>query len=35
MHNFSVSAEKDLDDLDHDLPEVCKDYKVEDDETRA
>ena len=24
MHNFSISAKKDLDDLDHDLPEVRK-----------
>ena len=24
MHNFSISAKKDLDYLDHDLSEVCK-----------
>ena len=23
MHNLSISAKKDLDDLDHDLSEVC------------
>ena len=26
MHNFSILAKKDLDDLDHDLSEVCKGY---------
>ena len=26
MHNFSISAKKDVDDLDHDLSQVCCKY---------